>query len=80
MKTQAPKYIGAGVAVLASGWLLGAANGIYLTILDRARGWNFDLPTHPYALMATYLVGGLASTLVAAWLVMPPDVGGTSSR
>ena len=55
------KYLAAALAVAGSGWLLTAANGIRIILLDNAAGWHiYDVPSHPTVLMIVYLVGGFS--------------------
>jgi hypothetical protein len=66
------KYIAALGAILASGWLLLGYYGLSTTAKDRASGWQiYELPSHPVARMAIFLILGLTLPFLSAWLMKP---------
>src|SRR6266480_3549548 len=73
------KYIGAVMAILASGWLLLGYYGLSTTAQDRSNGWQiYELPSHPFTRMLIFLILGLALPFLSAWLTAPSQTANLS--
>jgi hypothetical protein len=66
------RYIGAALAILASGWLLLGYHGLSTSLKDRSNGWQiYELPSHPFTRMLIFLMLGLALPFLSARLTAP---------
>jgi|RhiMethySRZTD1v2_1073278.scaffolds.fasta_scaffold4350431_1 hypothetical protein len=78
---RALRIVAAALAIVSSGWLLMAANGLRIIARDHAAGWQiYDLPSHPVVRMVGYLTVGLALPFFAAWLMPISGIAGATAR
>jgi hypothetical protein len=68
------RYLGAGMVLVTSEWLLLGYEGLKTTAADQVAGWQiYELPSHPMLRMVLCVAVGLALPFLAAWIMGPSD-------
>lgn len=69
---RAVKFVAVALGLALGGYLLLAANGIFIAMRERRQAWHLTpLPAHPIAHIALYVTVAFALQFVSAWLLMP---------